>query len=726
MVEQSTFRSAVADYLGHLPFVSMAARRILGAGSSVFMFHRVLPEGEECYDAGMATSKEAFGKMLDWLTDSFQVVSLDELVRRRGEPLDRNRPACAITFDDGWVDNFVHAFPLLRARSLPATIFLPLEFIGTKRRFWQERLWRCTGQLEPNDYRQRAIEKAARYFPWFPLTPSTLAPEGGLKGFLMTRPTEEAEEFVQHLAESARLSAEMSDRAFLNWDEVRTMRDSGISFGSHTLNHVLLTHMQPARAESEIRESRRELQEHLDADISCFSYPWGAANSFTRDVVKEAGYRYAVGTLPGLIRDGADLCLLPRIASNSILSSGDDCNSGKSFLSCSKKVLFATRRPAAVHELGRAAGRIRIAFVIDQISEWEGGTERQLHALISSLDRKYFDPQLCFIFRAPELPTETLPCEARWVCAHSDRIPCLPVRLFRLVFILKKMRPHVVHTFFIEGVFAGIVAGRLAGVHRVVGSVRNAGYWKSARHSTAFRAVRHFAHQWQCNSRALWEYTNKTEGVSSDRIEILPNAIDLSRFCPATNDERLAMRRKLGLPERAKIFVSVAALTPVKDLRTLLDAVSQIREQLSEAQFLVVGDGPLRKDLERQSENLGLTSMVKFFGRQTDVRTYLTAADFGVLTSRSEGSSNSVLEYMAMGLPSVLSNIAANRELVNGLFFAPGDASDLARQLLLLCKDEALCAKLRSEYLPTVSQYSFEKFALRVQSYYSKLAAGIT
>jgi len=726
MAEQFNFRTTVAKCLGRLPLVGMAARRILRAGSSVFMFHRVLPHGEECYDAGMATSKQAFGQVLDWLTENFQVVSLDELVRRREERTNQKRPPCAITFDDGWVDNFLHAFPLLRVRNLPATIFLPLEFIGTKRRFWQERLWLCTRQLKPNGHRQKAVEEAARHFPWFPLTPSTLASDGGLKRFLMTRPTEEAEEFVQFLAESARLSAEMPDRAFLNWAEVQTMRDSEISFGSHTLNHVLLTHMQPAHAESEIRKSRRELQERLGADISCFSYPWGAANSFTRDVVKEAGYKYAVGTLPGLIRNGADLCLLPRIASNSILRSGDHFDSEKSFLSCSKKVLFATRRTQAIDKAARGTERIRIAFVIDQISEWEGGTERQLHTLISSLDRKYFDPQLCFIFGTPELSTETLPCDARWVCPHPDRIPSLAVRLSRLAFILKEMRPHIVHTFFIEGIFAGIAAGRLAGVPRIVGSVRNAGHWKSTRHKAAFRAVTHLAHQWQCNSRTLWEYTNKTYGVPADRIEILPNAVDLSRFCPATHNERLATRRILGCSERAHIFVCVAALTLVKDIRTLLDAVGRVRTQLSGAQFLIVGDGPLRKELERDSEKLGLTGVVRFLGRQADVRRYLAAADFGVLTSKSEGSSNSVLEYMAMGLPSVVSDIAANRELVSGLFFTPGDAGDLAAKLLLIREDETVRTNLRSEYLTTVLQYSFGKFASRVQSYYSKLATSAT
>jgi glycosyltransferase involved in cell wall biosynthesis/peptidoglycan/xylan/chitin deacetylase (PgdA/CDA1 family) len=685
------------------------------------MFHRVLPQNEDCYDAAMATSKEAFADILDWLTENFRIVPLEELVSRRGKPFDKKKAACAITFDDGWRDNFVHAFPVLRERKLPATIFLPLQFIGTKRRFWQERLSLCIQGLQPIEYRKELITKVARRFPWFPPAPEILAPDGGLKRFLMTRPSEEAEEFVQHLVESAGLSGMFSDRVFLNWDEVLAMRDSGISFGSHTLNHLLLTNMQPARAIVEIRESRRELQERLSVEVSGFSYPWGAASSLTRDAIRETGYSYAVSTRPGLVKDRSDPWLLPRMASNSLLESGAKFKPDMATLSCAKILLFAkvrTQKPLA------NAGRIRIAFVIDQISEWEGGTERQLHALISALDRNYFDPQLCFIFAVPGFPADTLPCQARWICPDPARIPPLAIRLFRLALVLREMRPHIVQTFFIEGIFAGILAARLANVPTVVGSARNAGHWKKRRHRIAFRAVARAAHQWQCNSRALWEYTNKTEGVSPNRIEILPNAIDLSRFNPPTQVQRLAMRQKLGLSDCGPIFVSVAALTPVKDIRTLLAAVDLVKRQLPAAQFLLVGEGPLRKDLEQQSEKLGLSQMVRFVGRQPDVQPYLAAADYGVFTSLSEGSSNALLEYMAMGLPSVVSDIEPNRELVDGLFFSPGDATDLARKLFLIGTDSALGTKLRSDYLAAASQYSSEKFALRVQGYYSKLAAG--
>jgi glycosyltransferase involved in cell wall biosynthesis len=415
--------------------------------------------------------------------------------------------------------------------------------------------------------------------------------------------------------------------------------------------------------------------------------------------------------------------MLPRIPiSNSILRCRESVLArGRTLFWFGRKLLAPTGRKSA-----RNGERIKIVFVIDKITEWEGGTERQLHALIRTLDLNYFEPMLCFLFPTPELPPETLPCPAWWISKDREDIPdSLVLRIFRLARWLRRMRPQIVHTFFMEGVFAGILAARLSRVPRIVGSTRNAGYWKKFRHRLAFRSVARLAHRWQCNSRTLWEYSKKREGVSSERIEILPNAIDLRRFSPATQEERRAMRKKLGLSEPGPVFVAVAAFTPVKDLSILLEAAKLMEAQLPLAQYLLVGDGPLERELQQQAERLGLSRAVRFLGRQSDVRPYLAAADFGVLTSRSEGCSNSILEYMAMGLPSVVSDIAANRELVSGHLFPPGDAAGLAQGLLRLARDAAFCAELRREYSRTVSEFTLEKFAMRAQSFYSKLAAEI-
>jgi glycosyltransferase involved in cell wall biosynthesis len=105
------------------------------------------------------------------------------------------------------------------------------------------------------------------------------------------------------------------------------------------------------------------------------------------------------------------------------------------------------------------------------------------------------------------------------------------------------------------------------------------------------------------------------------------------------------------------------------------------------------------------------------------VRPFLAAADIGLLTSKSEGSSNSVLEYMAMGLPAVLSDIPSNRELVNEVFFVPGDSGDLGDKILRLYGKPDLRARMSREYRQRAVQYGLEAFAPRAQTYYFRLAA---
>jgi glycosyltransferase involved in cell wall biosynthesis len=712
----------MANQAGRLPLVEQTARWITRGGASVFMFHRILPDGEACYDSELVTSNNVFADFLDWLCDNHTVLPLDDLVARYGKNANDKRPLCAITFDDGWADNYTHALPLLRQRRIPATIFLPVRFIGTDRRFWQEKLWLCTRNLDARR-RRELISDAASRLPWFPPAGELFQSISQIKRFLMTRPSQEAEEFVHRLMESAGFVADPFGRAFLNWDEVRQMQKMSISFGSHTLNHVLLTQMEPATAAQEIRQSRQELMERLGEEVSSFSYPWGAASSLSGVAVKESGYGFALTTRPGLVKINADPWTLPRIAaSNSILRGGATTFApGKARLSFAKNVWTSVSPKSA-----NGNKRIKIVFVVDQITDWEGGTERQLHTLIRTLDRTHFEPELCFIFPVRGLSQETLPCPARWVCPDETKVPSsIFSRLFRLAKLLRQMRPQIVQTFFMEGIFAGILAARLSGVPRIVGSARNAGYWKKARHRIAFRSVAGLAHRWQCNSRALWEYVRKSEGVSPERIEILPNAIDLSQFTPAMPEESFAMRRQLRIGEAGPVFVTVAALTPVKDISTLIEAAKLLEAHLPTAQYLLVGEGPLREELQQQVERLGLNRAIHFVGRQVDVRPYLAAANFGVLTSRSEGSSNSVLEYMAMGLPSVVSDIASNHELVSGVFFAPGDAGDLAQKLMTLTQDAALRNQLRSQYIRTASEFSMEKFVTRTQSFYSKLAAEI-
>lgn len=400
-------------------------------------------------------------------------------------------------------------------------------------------------------------------------------------------------------------------------------------------------------------------------------------------------------------------------------------NPRSALVSFVKSALLAGPKRLTQRRAKKENRRIKVAFVIDQISDWEGGTERQLKALIELLDRRYFEAKLFFIFRDPHLPTETLPCEAWWASPNVGGRTTFYGRLFRLTRELRKFRPDVVQTFFVEGIVAGTIAATLARVPAIVASWRNAGDWMNLQHRIAFRGVAALAHTWQPNSRVGWDQVRRIQKVSASRIELLPNALDLSKFNPPSQMEKREARQHLDISGEGPVFVSVAALVPVKDFRTLINAAKQIENELPKARFLIVGDGPLRQDLEQYTEELGLGHMIHFAGRQADVRPYLAAADFGVLTSKSEGSSNSVLEYMAMGLPSVVSDIPPNRELVDGVFFASGNASDLAAKLLTIAEGPALGGQLKCQYLGAVAQYSREKCGLRAQSYYSRLVGAL-
>jgi L-malate glycosyltransferase len=726
MTSFKQFQDRLAGLLGTTAPVRSAAKWLCGPGAAIFSLHRVLPRGSQCFDTEMCTSEDAFSDFLDWLAENYQVVPLREVAERKDETsADGKRPYCALTFDDGWHDNFAYAFPHLKRRGLSATIFLPTRFIGTNRRFWQERLWLCLQELKNEDARREVIERVARRLPWFPPEKGDRASYRFLRRWLLTRPGAEAEDFAARVAESAGLAGAFSDRAFVNWDEVKQMQASGLQFGSHTLNHTLLPNASPSEAEKEVQESLEELRGRIGNDVPGFAYPWGAWGISALDKVRHSGYEFAVTTKPGLVGKDSDPFLLPRFPiSDSVLDGGNGkFSGGKARLSFAKTMLGAATKRPVLKNGGQARRRIKILFVIDLITEWEGGTERQLQLLIPLFDPKFFELKLVFLFEAPELDTKTLPCPLRVVFPRSAKLPSFPVRVWKLAQVLREERPDVVQGFFIEGLIAGVLAGRIARVPQVIGSVRNAGHWRKTGHRLTMKAITPLARRWQTNSRALWEFQTETEGVPAAKVEILPNGTDLSRFVPATPEQRLATRRSLGWNEQGPICISVANLSKVKDLATLVNAAKLLHGRLPSLQFILVGEGPEREALQNQAAGLGLSDVVKLVGRQSDVRRFLAAADLGVLTSRSEGSSNSVLEYMAMGLPSVVSDIPANRELTDEVVFEPGNASDFAEKIFQLWQDQPLRTRLSREYQEMAGEFSVEKLALRAQSYYSRVVS---
>ena len=189
---------------------------------------------------------------------------------------------------------------------------------------------------------------------------------------------------------------------------------------------------------------------------------------------------------------------------------------------------------------------------------------------------------------------------------------------------------------------------------------------------------------------------SEKDGFSADRIEVIENGVDLPRY--AHNSDVRALRSSLGLDPSRRYVTTVARFHPVKDHHTLLNAFAKVACARADADLLLVGDGDLRPNLERQAADLGIAGRVHFLGVRDDVANLLLASDVFALTSLSEAASITLLEAMACALPVVVTAVGGNpeivREGVDGLLAPRGDAPAIAAALLRLLDDRALARTL--------------------------------
>jgi peptidoglycan/xylan/chitin deacetylase (PgdA/CDA1 family) len=262
--------SASPHFLAHL------------TGTAVILtYHRVVPRSElntTFVQPGMYVTPETFGIHLRFLTSCFTMLSFDELLDKwqRGSWDDGAR-YCVLTFDDGWVDNYRYAYPMLRQLDVPATIFLPTSLIGSDEWLWSDRLAHVLqqqGRGGPDEW-DSCIEQA-----------KLLADDART-------------DLIARLAADAGVALPRQ-RRFVDWDEAREMSRHGISFGSHSSTHRNLTRLTGAPLERELREPLDVLRTERVNHVGVLAYPNGDHSAPIVSAARAAGYRAAVTTMPGV------------------------------------------------------------------------------------------------------------------------------------------------------------------------------------------------------------------------------------------------------------------------------------------------------------------------------------------------------------------------------------------------------------------------------------------
>lgn len=287
----------------------MLLRRKCTGRAIVLMYHRVMPESERvrCFShPSIVLGAEVFEMQMAFLAERLRPISAGVLQEhldcgRRFEP-----GSVLVTFDDGWQDNYLHAMPILRKYNIPALIFLSTGFVGRRQGFWQERLTRLCEEALPRATSAPPIAKALDEALGKDVQRRLIETQGAMRRAILMAAIQslKSASYTQIETLIARFETLVGngaaaqgdgDREFLSWQEIREMKEAGIDFGSHGVNHLILD-KPGVDVDFELRQSKVEIEKQLGRAVSAFSYPNGNFNPLVAEGVKSCGYSIAFGT----------------------------------------------------------------------------------------------------------------------------------------------------------------------------------------------------------------------------------------------------------------------------------------------------------------------------------------------------------------------------------------------------------------------------------------------
>ena len=364
-----------------------------------------------------------------------------------------------------------------------------------------------------------------------------------------------------------------------------------------------------------------------------------------------------------------------------------------------------------------------------------GGSERQAVQLSKMLN----DEGSFRVFVGCLDRTGDLDLELSWL--DRDEIPEFKLTSFydrnfvrqvsRCAAFIKTNEIDVVHTHdFYTNIF-GMCAAYWAGVPARVASKRET-FSKTQRQMLIERQAFRLADQIIANAHAVKEFL-VTSGVPEDKITVIHNGLDMGRLTPTSSDTRTLLE-SLGLVRFARrhIVTIVANMSSeVKNHRMFLRAAKRVSAEVADTGFVIAGEGELTESLKTFAGQLQIDQNVAFIGRCRNVADLLAVSTVCVLSSRSEGFSNSILEYMSAGKPVVATRVGGAAEVVidneTGFVVDDDDDRSMAARISLLLQDRELARRLGGRgRAMIVEEFTLDRQLARTLDVYSTVLANKT
>ena len=362
---------------------------------------------------------------------------------------------------------------------------------------------------------------------------------------------------------------------------------------------------------------------------------------------------------------------------------------------------------------------ITVAYLIDNFIQG-GGTENQLRILLQNIDRDRFRPLLITLRPASVSSLPKLDCPVLHL-GLSRLISLKTIMAIRqLSHVLKEENVRILQLFFIDSNIVGALAGRLAGVKRMIIGRRDMGWWYNFWRLSITNWLNRKVDCCIANARAVKDVVARVEHIPSENIRVIYNGLEALK----QESDAAIVRREIGLPPTLPIVGIVANIKPIKRIDRFLDIVEELRD--TNAHFLIVGTGVQEEEMRTRVRETGLEDRVHFHSTTSQVFDVMKLFSVGLLTSETEGLSNVLIEYALAEVPALAFDTGGNGEVIvdgkTGYVVPCYDTARLAERVRSLLNDpDKIAAMGKRAREAALERFTVERMVKETEDYYLQI-----
>ncbi|MFN7725214.1 MAG: polysaccharide deacetylase family protein [Rubrivivax sp.] len=714
----SQFASWAARLAGNL--LSPGGRR---AKLTILTFHNVVRRGAHAAPGDLDQSQ--FVDIIDVVKRLGRVLPLQQAVdAMRGGDLPPR--AVALTFDDGYADWVESVCPVLKANGLPATFFLSADHLSG-RSHWHERIADAV-QAWPDDAGSLPLGLAHGLDPADLNDRDKLALR--LQQSLKYLSSKDRSAVISRLESLVR--EHIAPAPLLGQDSIRAIAEMGFEIGAHTSTHPILTRCDPEESWREIAQCRHTLEAVVQREVTAFAYPNGRPNvDYAIEhvaQVREAGYRCAVTTAPGVADQHSDVLQLPRyspwpsrparlalqLASNLWRGAGQRALPIEQAEAAKRCLLVASTFPPQRVGTANVYGSLCASSSPGTLSAMAASkdfvTGQEVQGWQAHDARCGYPIQRLPFIRPPLASAPRNAAHVAWRLLSTD----LPIFLRALSSALMLIRRDAIRTVCIgdavSGGWLGVALKTISRVRLVVyvhgddTGVAHAGRLNQMGRAAMLKAADHVI----AASRFARDDLIARLKVPIERITVVEGGVDPQVFAPGSPVEQFVQAYRL---QGKRAVLAFGRLVGQADCDTALDAMRAVVEGAPNVHFLVAGQGPASGELLAGIERLGLQASVSILGElsETELAAGLRSCEFfwlldtAVHATDMEGGARVLRAANATGKAALGHRSAGTLDAIvegyNGLLLDGQGAEETARKMLQLLQDDVLRERLANNGL---------------------------